>query len=54
MKETRLEEHMAKNPSEVIRLAVWGMLPKNKLRKARIKKLHVYADESHPHVSNIK
>ncbi len=54
MKDARLEEKMAKNPSEVIKLAVWGMLPKNKLRKARIKKLYIYAGETHPHVSNIK
>ncbi len=26
-------------PSEVLRLAVWGMLPKNRLRKERIKRL---------------
>ncbi len=54
MKEARLEEKMTKNPSEVIRLAVWGMLPKNKLRKARIRKLHVYTDETKRHVSKIK
>lgn len=54
MKERTLQEQMDKNPAEVVKIAVWGMLPKNKLRKQRIKKLHVYAGEEHPHVSNIK
>ena len=54
MRERTLQERMNKNPSEVIVEAVYGMLPKNKLRKQRIKKLHVYAGETHPHVSNIK
>jgi large subunit ribosomal protein L13 len=54
MKERTLQEQMDKNPAEAVKIAVWGMLPKNKLRKQRIKKLHVYAGEEHPHVSNIK
>ncbi len=40
---------MAKNPKEVIQRAVSGMLPKNKLRKSRMTRLFVYADDKHPH-----
>jgi len=49
LKATRAEELMAKAPERVIRLAVWGMLPKNKLGRALIKKLKVYAGSEHPH-----
>lgn len=39
LKETRMEELFAKNPTEILRMAVLGMLPKNKLRAKRIKRL---------------
>jgi len=39
MKETPLGVLLEKNPQEVLRKAVWGMLPKNKLRKVRINRL---------------
>lgn len=37
------------NPSKVLEKAVNGMLPKNKLRKDRIKRLKIYKGENHPH-----
>jgi len=37
-----------RRPTEVIRHAVKGMLPKNKLGRSMITKLHVYAGENHP------
>lgn len=40
-----------KRPEDVIRFAVKGMLPKNKLGRKLYKKLHVYAGENHPHVA---
>ena len=40
---------MQKNPEKVIRDAVKGMLPKNRLNRQIIKKLKVYNDENHPH-----
>ncbi len=40
---------MEKNPEFVIRHAVKGMLPKNKLGRKLIKKLKIYAGENHPH-----
>ncbi len=49
IKEKTLRELMDKKPEEVIRKAVWGMLPKNKLNRAIHKKLKVYAGSDHPH-----
>lgn len=42
-------ELLAKKPEEVIRKAVKGMLPKNKLARHMLKKLKVYSGASHPH-----
>lgn len=42
LKLTRYEELMAKNPEKVLKLAVKGMIPNNKLRDRIIKKLKVY------------
>ena len=44
-----LKELMAKKPEDVIRKAVWGMIPKNKLGRAVYKKLKVYRGSLHPH-----
>lgn len=47
--------HLRKSkPEEIIRHAVWGMVPKTKLGKQMIKKLHVFAGEEHPFKTNIK
>jgi len=40
---------LAKQPEDVIRFAVKGMLPKNTLGRAMFKKLKVYAGNAHPH-----
>lgn len=40
---------MQTDPEQAITLAVKGMLPKNSLGKAMIKKMKVYRDEKHPH-----
>lgn len=40
---------MEKKPEDLIRHAVKGMLPKNRLGRKLFKKLHVYAGENHPH-----
>ncbi|MFM7390595.1 MAG: 50S ribosomal protein L13 [Vampirovibrionales bacterium] len=42
-------EMMAKDPTKVVELAVWGMIPHNRLGRRQIKKLHVYAGNQHPH-----
>jgi large subunit ribosomal protein L13 len=43
LKEKKLKEVFEKNPTEVLRKAVLGMLPKNSLRSKRIKNLKMYA-----------
>lgn len=40
---------LSKKPEKVITEAVWGMLPKNRLGRAMLKKLKVYKGEEHPH-----
>lgn len=49
LRSTTLAEMLKKRPTRVIRLAVWGMLPHNRLGRAMMKKLKVYGEESHPH-----
>ncbi len=43
------KELLENKPEDIIEKAVWGMLPKNKLGKAMIKKLKVYRGSEHPH-----
>jgi large subunit ribosomal protein L13 len=45
----RLEEQMALDPTKVIEKAVYGMIPVNKLRDGRMKRLKVYAGSQHEH-----
>lgn len=40
-----------KRPEDLVRYAVWGMLPKNRLGRKLYKKLKVYAGPNHPHES---
>lgn len=54
LKKESLRRLREKNPQEIIRHAVSGMLPKNKLRKERLKRLYVYADDKHPHAKKLK
>lgn len=49
IREKNLEEMMEKNPEEVLRIAVRGMIPKNKLNRAIHQKLKVYRGPDHPH-----
>ncbi|MGQ9800460.1 MAG: 50S ribosomal protein L13 [Candidatus Saccharicenans sp.] len=49
LKEKKLKEMLESKPEEVIRKAVWGMIPKNKLGRTLIKKLKVYRGSEHPH-----
>ena len=46
-----LEEMLARRPEEVIRKAVKGMLPRNRLGRAQLVKLKVYAGPDHPHAA---
>ncbi|GAB4342668.1 MAG: 50S ribosomal protein L13 [Desulfobulbaceae bacterium] len=49
LKEQTAKEVLAKKPEELIRMAVKGMLPKNKLGRKQLKKLKIYAGSEHPH-----
>uniref|UniRef100_A0ACD5XH62 Uncharacterized protein n=1 Tax=Avena sativa TaxID=4498 RepID=A0ACD5XH62_AVESA len=48
LKERRLKDQMAKDPTEVIRKAVMRMLPRNRLRDFRDRKLRIFAEGEHP------
>jgi len=48
-KEISYQQQMAKDPREIIRHAVAGMLPKNKLRAPRLAKLRIFVDAKHPY-----
>jgi large subunit ribosomal protein L13 len=49
LKQISLRDQLDRHPDRVIRLAVRGMLPKNRLGRQMIKKLKIYAAPDHPH-----
>ena len=49
LKTRTLNDMLERRPEEVIRLAVRGMLPKNRLARKQFTKLKVYAGPEHPH-----
>lgn len=49
LKTTGAEHMRDTHPDRIIRAAVWGMLPKNKLGKKILKKLKIYAGSKHDH-----
>ena len=49
LKTTTLRDQMKVRPDRVIRAAVWGMLPHNKLGRQLIKRVKIYSGEEHPH-----
>jgi large subunit ribosomal protein L13 len=49
IKNRTLREQLERRPTEVIRKAVKGMLPRNRLAAAQLTKLKVYAGPDHPH-----
>jgi large subunit ribosomal protein L13 len=44
-----LREQLDRQPAEVLRKAVKGMLPRNRLGRAQLTKLKIYAGPEHPH-----
>ena len=44
-----LREQLERQPTEVLRKAVKGMLPRNRLGRAQLQKLKIYAGPEHPH-----
>lgn len=48
LKIKKFSDLINKNPQYIIKRAVSGMLPKNKLREKRLKRLFIFADDNHP------
>jgi large subunit ribosomal protein L13 len=48
---TTIRELLASKPTQVMRKAVWGMMPKNRLGRSMFTKLKIYAGPKHPHES---
>ncbi|KAA1081190.1 54S ribosomal protein L23, mitochondrial [Puccinia graminis f. sp. tritici] len=53
LKATPYKQLMDQNPTMILRKAVSGMLPKNKLRDRRLERLHIFPDEEHPYHGNL-
>ena len=53
LRERTLDEMLAKFPTRVIEKAVKGMLPRNRLARRMLKRLKVYAAETHPHEAQV-
>lgn len=51
LKQRTLREQLERRPTEVLRMAVKGMLPKNRLAARQLTKLKIYAGPEHPHES---
>ena len=51
IKSRTLGEMLERRPEEVIRSAVQGMLPRNRLGRQQLRKLKVYAGPDHPHAA---
>src|SRR5678815_5005458 len=49
LKQRTLREQLERRPTEVLRLAVKGMLPRNRLARKQLTKLKIYAGPEHPH-----
>ena len=49
LKSITAKDLVQKKPEEIIRKAVKGMLPKNRLGRKLLKKLKIYPDSEHPH-----
>jgi large subunit ribosomal protein L13 len=51
MKETSYERMMERRPTEILRKAVYGMMPKSRLARRQMRKLKIYAGPEHPHAA---
>ncbi|MDQ3922955.1 MAG: 50S ribosomal protein L13 [Actinomycetota bacterium] len=49
LKETSYEQMLERKPTEILRRAVKGMMPRTRLGRQQFKKLKVYAGPEHPH-----
>eukprot|EP01111_Echinosteliopsis_oligospora_P017799 TRINITY_DN7854_c0_g1_i1.p1 TRINITY_DN7854_c0_g1~~TRINITY_DN7854_c0_g1_i1.p1 ORF type:complete len:382 (+),score=137.34 TRINITY_DN7854_c0_g1_i1:63-1208(+) len=53
LKTMQAKKMIEKKPTEVLRRAVMGMIPKNKLKYKREEKLKIYAEDQHPHIGQV-
>lgn len=51
LKETSYKMMLSKHPDRILRIAVKGMLPKNRMGRRLIGKLRIYAGPNHPHAA---
>jgi len=49
LKSISLRDQLRKHPDRVVRSAVWGMLPHNRMGRSLLKRLKIYAGPEHPH-----
>ena len=54
LKQKALWQVRQEKPAEIVRHAVWGMLPKNKLRHRLITRLYIYPEGEHPYKEKLK
>jgi len=52
LKSITLRDQLRSHPDRVLRAAVWGMLPHNRMGRALLKRLKIYAGPEHPHATN--
>lgn len=53
LKKKALWQVRKENPNEIVRHAVWGMLPTNKLRSRLVTRLYIYSGANHPYKDKI-
>ena len=53
MKEINAKDLLEKHPTDILMKAVKGMMPKNKLGRAQLKKLKLYTGDDHPHAAQL-
>jgi large subunit ribosomal protein L13 len=51
LRERSFEEMLDRRPEEVLRIAVKGMMPRNRLARQQLRKLKIYAGSDHPHAA---
>jgi large subunit ribosomal protein L13 len=53
LKSVSLRDQLQQHPDRVIKAAVWGMLPHNKMGRETLKRLKIYAGAEHPHGAQV-
>ena len=51
LKETKYKDMMEKKPELAMKVAVRGMMPRNTVTKDSLKRLHIYAGDTHEHAA---